>query len=57
VLKTASGSAGAVTEALDNAGWGEIMGTIAGDDTVLVITRSQRLREAVASRIQGLVRK
>ena len=57
VLKTASGSAGAVTEALDQAGWGEIIGTIAGDDTVLVITRSQRLREAVASRIQGLVRK
>jgi transcriptional regulator of arginine metabolism len=57
VLKTASGSAGAVTEALDQAGWGEIMGTIAGDDTVLVITRSQRLRETVATRIQGLVRK
>lgn len=57
VLKTASGSAGAVTEALDQAGWSEIMGTIAGDDTVLVITRSQRLREAVASRIQGFVRK
>jgi transcriptional regulator of arginine metabolism len=57
VLKTASGSAGAVTEALDQAGWGEVMGTIAGDDTVLVITRSQRLREAVASRIKGFVRK
>ncbi len=57
VLKTASGSAGAVTEALDQAGWEEIMGTIAGDDTVLVITRSQRLRETVATRIQGFVRK
>jgi transcriptional regulator of arginine metabolism len=57
VLKTASGSAGAVTEALDQAGWGEIMGTIAGDDTVLVIARSQKLREAIASRIQGLVKK
>jgi transcriptional regulator of arginine metabolism len=57
VLKTASGSAGAVTEALDQAGWGEVMGTIAGDDTVLVITRSQKLREAIASRIQALVRK
>jgi transcriptional regulator of arginine metabolism len=57
VLKTASGSAGAVTEALDQAGWSEVIGTIAGDDTVLVITRSQRLREAVASRIQGFVRK
>ena len=57
VLKTASGSAGAVTEALDQAGWGEVMGTIAGDDTVLVIARSPKLREAIASRIQSLVRK
>jgi transcriptional regulator of arginine metabolism len=57
VLKTASGSAGAVTEALDQAGWSEVIGTIAGDDTVLVITRSQKQREAIASRINGLVRK
>jgi transcriptional regulator of arginine metabolism len=57
VLKTASGSAGAVTEALDQAGWEEVMGTIAGDDTVLVITRSQKLRQAIASRIQALVTK
>jgi transcriptional regulator of arginine metabolism len=55
VLKTASGSAGAVTEALDQAGWSEIIGTIAGDDTVLVITRSQRVREEIASRIRELV--
>jgi transcriptional regulator of arginine metabolism len=55
VLKTASGSAGTVTEALDQAGWSEIIGTVAGDDTVLVITRSQRLRKAIASRIQELV--
>jgi transcriptional regulator of arginine metabolism len=56
VLKTASGSAGAVTEALDQAGWSEIVGTIAGDDTVLVITRSLRLRKEVAGRIQGMMR-
>jgi len=56
VLKTASGSAGAVTEALDQAGWAEIIGTIAGDDTVLVITRNQRLRKEVASRIEELAR-
>ncbi len=56
VLKTASGSAGTVTEALDQAGWNEIMGTIAGDDTVLVITRSTKLREQVAARIRALVR-
>ncbi len=55
VLKTASGSAGAVTEALDKAGWSEVMGTIAGDDTVLVITRNQRQRDEVAARIQELM--
>jgi transcriptional regulator of arginine metabolism len=54
VLKTASGSAGAVTEALDQAGWSEIVGTIAGDDTVLVITRNHRQRREVAARIQDL---
>jgi transcriptional regulator of arginine metabolism len=56
VLKTASGSAGAVTEALDQAGWAEVIGTIAGDDTVLVITRNQRQRRELASRIQELVK-
>ncbi|HYF38412.1 MAG TPA: arginine repressor [Gemmatimonadales bacterium] len=55
VLKTASGSAGAVTEALDQAGWSEVMGTIAGDDTVLVITRNLRQRNEVAARIQDLM--
>jgi transcriptional regulator of arginine metabolism len=56
VLKTASGSAGAVTEALDQVGWTEVIGTIAGDDTVLVITRSQRHRKQIASRIQQLIK-
>ena len=56
VLKTASGSAGAVTEALDQVGWAEVIGTIAGDDTVLVITRSQRHRQQIAGRIQQLIK-
>jgi transcriptional regulator of arginine metabolism len=56
VLKTASGSAGAVTEALDQVGWNEVIGTIAGDDTVLIITRSQRHRQQIAGRIQQLIK-
>src|SRR5215210_606362 len=56
VLKTASGAAGAVTEALDQADWAEVIGTIAGDDTVLVITRNQRLRKEIASRLQHLLK-
>ena len=56
VLKTASGGAGAVGAALDQAGWSEIIGTIAGEDTVLVIARSGRMRQAVANRLAGLAR-
>lgn len=56
VLKTASGSAGAVTAALDEAGWDEVIGTVAGDDTVLVITRSERKRHVVAGRLHELTR-
>jgi transcriptional regulator of arginine metabolism len=45
-----------VNEALDHADWSEIIGTLAGDDTVLVITRGQRQREQIAARIQELVK-
>ncbi|MEO6067350.1 MAG: arginine repressor [Gemmatimonadota bacterium] len=54
VLRTAAGSAGAVTAALDQAGWEEVIGTIAGDDTVLVITRSEKARKAVADRLRSV---
>ncbi|MBL8215112.1 MAG: ArgR family transcriptional regulator [Bryobacterales bacterium] len=38
VLKTSPGAASPVAVALDASNWPEIVGTIAGDDTVLVIT-------------------
>src|SRR5205807_745954 len=44
VLKTATGAAQALGLAIDGAGWTEIIGTIAGDDAILVITRSARAR-------------
>lgn len=37
VLKTSPGNANSLAVALDRAGWPEIVGTIAGDDTVLVV--------------------
>ncbi len=52
VLRTAAGSAGALTAAIDAAGWPEVIGTLAGDDTVLVVTRGPREREAVAGRLR-----
>ncbi len=52
VVKTPAGSAQALGLALDAAGWAEIIGTIAGDDAVLVIARSERARRAVQTRLK-----
>lgn len=57
VLRTANGSAGAVGVAIDQAAWSEIIGTVAGEDTLLVITRGDRARERVASRLKGILGK
>ncbi|MEP7364808.1 MAG: ArgR family transcriptional regulator [Acidobacteriota bacterium] len=37
VLKTSPGNANALAVALDRADWSEVVGTIAGDDTILVV--------------------
>lgn len=55
VLRTANGSAGAVAVAIDQAAWREIIGTVAGEDTLLVITRSEKARERVAGRLRGIL--
>jgi transcriptional regulator of arginine metabolism len=54
VVKTPAGSAQALGVALDGAGWPEIIGTISGDDAVLVIARSPRARRAVQTRLEAL---
>ena len=51
VIRTATGGAPAVAAALDQAGWKEVIGTLAGDDTLLVITRNARARRAVEARL------
>jgi transcriptional regulator of arginine metabolism len=54
VLKTATGAAQPLGAAVDGAGWAEVIGTIAGDDTLLVITKSERARRAVHVRLKEL---
>jgi transcriptional regulator of arginine metabolism len=39
VLRTPAGAAQFLASALDHAAWPSILGTVAGDDTVLVIAR------------------
>lgn len=56
VLRTPPGGAMPVARALDQSAWTEIIGTIAGDDTVLVVTKSPREAAAVRKRLLQLVR-
>src|SRR5262249_24725244 len=55
ILKTSPGHANSVAVALDNEGWPQIMGTIAGDDTILVITPDTPTGEAVQEKLLGLL--
>jgi transcriptional regulator of arginine metabolism len=55
VLKTAVGSAQPVAAALDAEGWEECLGSIAGDDTILIICENKHDAERVANRIREML--
>jgi len=56
VLKTPPGGAQPLAAALDAERWKEVAGTIAGDDTVLIITPSNHARAALQKRLEDLLR-
>ena len=56
VIRTLPGSAHVAAEAIDNLKWPEILGTIAGDNTILVIVRSNEEVEAVIKRFRSIVK-
>lgn len=56
VLKTVRAAAGAVAVAIDQAHWKEVMGTLSGQDTVLIIAKGPKERESVAERLRGFIR-
>ena len=51
VVKTAGGHAQSVCEAIDQMAWPEVMGTIAGENTILMVSRTAREAEQLAGRI------
>lgn len=55
VLKTLSGHANAVAELIDNLPWEEIMGTISGDNTILIICRSKENTDEVRKRFMEML--
>lgn len=57
VLRTVIGGAQPIASALDSEASADILGTIAGDDTILMICRSEQARERVARRLSTLARR
>src|SRR6195256_3103749 len=53
VLRTGRGQAQALAEALDRDQLTETVGTIAGDDTILVIARNSKRAAALAKRLEA----
>jgi transcriptional regulator of arginine metabolism len=56
VLKTPPSGAQPLAAAIDGAKFSEVAGTIAGDDTVLIITPSKKSREALQKKIEALIK-
>jgi transcriptional regulator of arginine metabolism len=55
VVKTHPGNAHSVAVSLDAANWMEVVGTVAGDDTILIATTSARDAASVRKKILALL--
>ena len=55
VIKTLPGTAQGLAACLDQCGWQEIVGCIAGDDTILIIARDRQVVQDVIRRFDALM--
>lgn len=55
VLVTAAGSAQPVALGIDHEDWDEVVGTIAGDDTVLIICPDQKRASVLRDRLEEII--
>ncbi|HEY3364638.1 MAG TPA: arginine repressor [Symbiobacteriaceae bacterium] len=56
IVKSLPGTAPGVASAIDHLGWQEMIGSVAGDDTVLVVIKPMEATAEIAERIRGLMR-
>jgi transcriptional regulator of arginine metabolism len=54
VLHTLPSGAQPISEAIDAQGWTEILGTIAGENTILIVCRSEAARHVLTERLTRL---
>lgn len=55
IVRTSPGAAQGVAAALDAVGWTEILGTVAGDDTILAVTREEAAAQSLTGRLSGVL--
>ncbi|MFZ0443405.1 MAG: transcriptional regulator ArgR [Bacillus sp. (in: firmicutes)] len=55
ILKTLPGNAMAIAALIDNLEWDDVVGTVSGDDTILVICRTEKDTEIVSNRFLDLL--
>lgn len=57
IIKTLSASASIAAETIDSLQWPEILGTIAGENTILMIVRSVEEVKSVVDRLNAMIRR
>ncbi|HOJ80897.1 MAG TPA: arginine repressor [Clostridiales bacterium] len=55
VVKTLPGMAQAAASAVDAMKWPEIVGSIAGDDTIMIVCRAEKIAEELVSKFNRLI--
>ena len=56
VVKTLPGSAGTVATAIDHAQWPEIIGTVAGDDNIIIVAKPKEAAAELNERFMKLMK-
>jgi transcriptional regulator of arginine metabolism len=54
IIKTAAGMASPFALAIDQMKWPEVLGTVAGDDTILIVTKSPAASAELVKRFKAL---
>lgn len=55
VMKTLPGNANAIAALIDHLDWEEILGTIGGDDTILIICKTNKAAETISNRFLDML--
>ena len=55
LVKTLPGEAQGVAAAIDRAGWSEVLGTVAGDDTIIVVVKPREVTPIICQRFRELL--